>query len=554
MTSGKGKARGGRMGRARVVRIGLLLALNAALLVVLWKVAGPRLLAKDRAAAVPAAPAVAGLDLASIAGTAGFEPTAVVLESRRDRALEGRIRAAIQDALQKAETESKGRARRADVHVAVHVRTASDGAEIATIGAERAQRPASNLKLVTTAAALVLLGSDWKFKTILASDAPVEAGVLRGDLVVHAGADPLYDPEASGDVAALLAPAIAQLQAAGITRVAGDLVLDEGRFLEPGPGPAWPADGQRWSEFCALSGGFSANAGCLTARITPTKVGQPARVEVRPLGHGMPTRIGVETGKPKSKLDVRVSAIGGTVIVEGSLPANVEKWECRFAAPDPVVLFGGALRHALAARGIAIAGQVRRARTAPKAGSRPLARIETPILSVLEPINAHSNNACADQLFFALGNAQFGTGDRAGGHKATSLALQRLGVPDDEFRQVDGSGLSRDNHVSARQITALLAGVARRGGRASDALLHSMAAPRADGTLDDRLSGLEGRIRAKTGFIGGTSALSGVIEAQDGRSLAFSILVEYPVVDGLNTRVWKPLQDRICRILADVRQ
>ncbi len=440
------------------------------------------------------------------------------------------------------------------MRVAVHVRTAADGAEVASIQADRAQRPASNLKLVTTAAALVLLGPDWDFRTVLTSDAPVEAGVLRGDLVVRGGADPLYDPTAAGDVARLLEPAIQQLKAAGIARVAGDLVLDEGRFLEPGPGPAWPADGQRWSDFCALSGGFNANAGCLTARITPTRVGQPARVEVRPLGHGLPTRIAVETGKARSKLDVRVSAIGGTVIVEGSLPANVPEWECRFAAPDPVALFGGALKQALAARGIAVAGTVRRARTAPKPGARPLARIETPILSVLEPINAHSNNACADQLFLALGNAQFGTGDRASGQKATSLALQRLGVPDDGFQQVDGSGLSRDNRVSARQITALLAGVVRRGGRASEALLESMAAPRADGTLDDRLAGLEGRVRAKTGFIGGTSALSGLIEDGGGKSLAFSILVEYPVVDGLNTSVWKPMQDRICRILAEVRE
>ena len=63
-----------------------------------------------------------------------------------------------------------------------------------------------------------------------------------------------------------------------------------------------------------------------------------------------------------------------------------------------------------------------------------------------------------------------------------------------------------------------------------------------------------GRVRAKTGFIGGTSALSGLIEDGGGKSLAFSILVEYPVFEGLNTSVWKPMQDRICRILAEVRE
>lgn len=559
--SKKGPANGGRRVPAgRALRIALLLALNLGLLVVLWKVASPRLQAESGRAELASAAIATGSMVGSVAGStiggaiSGPEPAPMANESRRDRALEGRIRAAIEEALAKAERDSRGRARRAEMHVAVHVRTAADGTEIASIGAARAQRPASNLKLVTTAAALVLLGPDWSFRTAFTSDAAIEAGVLRGDLVVRAGGDPLYDPKTSGDVTQLLEPAISELKAAGIARIAGDLVLDEGRFLEPGPGPAWPAVGQHWSEFCALSGAFNANAGCLTARIVPTKVGHPARVEVRPIGHGLPTRIAVDTGKATSKLDVRVSAIGGTVIVEGSMPANVTAWECRFAAPDPVELFGGALKHALAARGIAITGSVRRARATPKPTARPLAWIDTPILSVLEPINAHSNNACADQLFLALGDAQFGAGDRSGGRQATSTALRRLGVPDDGFQQVDGSGLSRENHVSARQITALLAGVAHRGGRASDALRESMAAPRADGTLDDRLAGLEDRVRAKTGFIGGTSALSGLIDDARGRRLAFSILVEYPVVDGLNTSVWKPMQDRICRILAEGRE
>jgi len=542
---------------ARAARIALLLALNGALLAVLWKVGGLRLFARDRGPSDTTSVASEGSEEAgALAGAIALldEAAPRAFGSRRDRALEERIRAAIGDALTQAEAISKGRARRSEVYVGVHVRLVADGTEIASIGAERAQRPASNLKLVTTAAALVLLGPDWKFRTTLTSDARIEHGVLVGDLVVRGGGDPLYDAHSAGDVRELLAPAIEALKAAGVQRIAGDIVLDEGRFLDPGPGPAWPAEGQHWSEFCALSGAFSANAGCLTARVVPAKPGHSASVEVRPSGHGLPTRIAVKTGKAGSKLDVRVAALGGTVIVEGSIPAGIEPWECRFAAPDPVLIFGGAMRHALNARGIAITGSVRRERVVPTPGTRALATITTPILTVLDPINAHSNNAVADQLYFALGDAQFGQGTRAGGQRATSLALERLGVPDDGFAQVDGSGLSRDNRVSARQITALLAGVSRRGGRASAALFASMAAPKADGTLDDRMPGLEGRVRAKTGFIGGTSALSGIVETESGRMLAFSILVEYPVMDGLNTRVWKPMQDRVCKILAGVRE
>jgi D-alanyl-D-alanine carboxypeptidase len=57
-------------------------------------------------------------------------------------------------------------------------------------------------------------------------------------------------------------------------------------------------------------------------------------------------------------------------------------------------------------------------------------------------------------------------------------------------------------------------------------------------------------VRAKTGFIAGTSALSGLVETRSGRTLVFSILVEYPNSDGLNTACWKPMQDAICKLLA----
>jgi D-alanyl-D-alanine carboxypeptidase len=61
---------------------------------------------------------------------------------------------------------------------------------------------------------------------------------------------------------------------------------------------------------------------------------------------------------------------------------------------------------------------------------------------------------------------------------------------------------------------------------------------------------LAGNVRAKTGFIAGTSALSGLLDAKDGRTLVFSILVEYPSVDGMNKRHWKPMENAICKELA----
>ena len=90
--------------------------------------------------------------------------------------------------------------------------------------------------------------------------------------------------------------------------------------------------------------------------------------------------------------------------------------------------------------------------------------------------------------------------------------------------------------------------VLRLDPKVAHAYVESLAVGGETGTLERR--GMDGRVRAKTGFIAGTSALSGLVETRAGRTLVFSILVDYPKFDGLNTSCWKPMQDAICKQLA----
>ncbi len=523
----------------RSARIAVLLAANAVAIAFVWNIVAAR-------AAKPIEPAPS-----VVAAAAPVQPQ--LPRRARDAELEARIKSSIASAVREAGTASKGRANASECAVSVHVRELGTSGELVAIDADRAMRPASNLKLVTSAAALVLLGPDGKFETVFESDAPLVNGVLQGDLVVHAGGDPLYDRDAKGDVSKMLGPVIASLRASGVTHINGAIVLDEGAFQDPGPGPSWPSENQRWQEFCALAGGFNANAGCLTAIVAPTQAGSDAGVELRPRGHGLQTRIDVRTSVAKTALDVRVGVSGGVARVEGSIPRSVAEFQARFAAPDPVVLFGNVLVDTLERSGIHADGGVKRERRALTSKSRVLAKLVTPIVDVLVPINTYSNNACADQLFLATGKMQMGQGTREGGRAATALALTRLGIDTQALVQVDGSGLSRDDRITARMISGLIDAVLHRDARCSRAFRESLAVGGESGTLDRRMSELEGRVHAKTGFIGGTSALSGLIDAQDGRTLVFSILVEYPNIDGLNTSCWKPMEDAICEALAGVR-
>lgn len=541
---------------AQTARIALLVALNLAALALLWRLAGPSVGAeaaeRPAAPAAESAPAVAGLPPTLAAQQAERKsapgPTSALARPGTLRA----VRAAVDSARAEAKRLTQGRVAPGDVRVAVHVRELGRPDSELSLDAARTQIPASNMKLVTSAAALVLLGPGWHFTTTAEAAAQPVDGTLAGDLVLRAGADPLYDPEGDGSVDALLAPLVEGLWKAGLRRVGGDLVLDEGDFAEPGAPPGWPDEGQHWAEYCALAGGFSANRGCLTVSVSPTQAGRPAQVRLEPRHHGLPQTIDVETvsgGKLLVRLDGRGPA---GVIVRGAVPTRTAQWSDSFAHRDPVLLFGSALMGALSARGIQVDGELRRQRGA--SGGVPLAHLRTPLAAVLGPINTDSNNAVADQLFLALGQARGGAGTREAASRATAQALERLGVPSTGFEQTDGSGLSRHNRVSARQISALIAAVLELPEPAPALFRASLAVGGRTGTLDDRLEGptVVGRVFAKTGFIGGVSALSGLVESVAGPRYAFSILVEYPVTDGLNRSCWKPMQDQICEVLAEL--
>lgn len=467
-----------------------------------------------------------------------------------DPELSRRVEALVLAAVADAERRSRGKVTGANSVVAVRVVEPTSGRELVARLADRGLRPASNMKLVTSAAALVELGPGGEFETRFDTSADLVDGVLRGDLVVHAGGDPLYDPAADGEVGHLLAPVVEELRRAGVREVAGDLVLDEGSFLQPGPAPGWPPSNQYWQEHCALAAGLTANGSCLTAFVRAGRPGADAFSEVRPRPSGL-ERVGkVTTASARSRLDIAVGATARRATLRGTIPASVTTWSSRFAHPDPVGLFGETLAAALAEGGVRVRGGVRRERG--RARGRLLALLRTPIRDVLAPINADSNNAVADQLFLMLGERVAGAGTRDGGRRAVEAALRRLGVSTDGLEQVDGSGLSRDDRVTARQLTALLDAALDLDGGVRDAFLDSLAVAGERGSLEQRMRGTPaaGRVFAKTGWIRGTSALSGYVDTTGGRRLAFSILVAYPDVGGLNTTVWKPMQDAICVELA----
>ncbi len=550
---------------ARTARLGFLLIGNLAAIFFLFNQCGGE-------AQVPADPAqvsvkesaaasgelLLGVDSLPEGLDMGLAPDVALLETPEpapaefphlDPELAARIEGHISAAVATAHKKTKGKANASNCMVALSVLDAR-GTQLVQRAAQNPMRPASNMKLVTSAAALLRLGREGSFNTRFEASGEVTGGVLQGDLIVRAGGDPFYDPLAEGLVQHLFDPLLQALQSAGIREIQGDIVLDEGNFADPAAAPGWPSADQYWQEHCALAAGFSANAGCLTAFVVPTQVGSRARAELRPDLGGLERSGTVKTGSSKSRLDIAIGATSSKATLRGSIPASPNSWSQRFSHPDPVGLFGSVLRKALVAGQLTLRGGLRRTRDVP--AGRELYTLRTPIVTVLEPINAESNNSVADQLFFTLGHQASGAGNRIGGQAAAKRALEQLGVSAEGLIMADGSGLSRDNRVTAAQLTQLLHSVALEGGPIWSLYLGSLAVSGEKGSLERRMqkTPAEGRVYAKTGWINGTSALSGYVKTESGEMLCFSLLVNYPNLSGLNTSCWKPLGNKICAELA----
>ncbi len=480
--------------------------------------------------------------------------------SKPDPRLAARVQALIDAAGRTAHSASKGRVHGGNATVAVHLAEVG-GAELYARDASAPLIPASNLKVLTVAAALALHGAEGAFTTTFEAHGKVVDGRLAGDLVARAGGDPLYAvpiegsaPEGASTGAgteAWLERLAEALTASGIRAIDGRLVLDDSGWEQPGIPPEWPSANDHWQAYCARSGGFTANGGCITASVTPTRSGRPAEVRLTPRDVGLDTRVGVTTGPRRSGNDVRVGATASTATVRGALAEGELTFHADFAHPSPVDLFGSAVVGGLARRDRPVARGYERARCETRAPV--VATLSTPYTSFLEPILRDSNNPVTDQLFFASAHRLLGSGTRADGANAVREGLRRLGVDPTGYTAVDGSGLSKADRCTAAQLTGALAALA--SGPAAAFLPFHAALPVAamPGKLQGRMRGTRaaGCVRAKTGFVNGASALCGYIDCADGRRYCFAILVNYPQVSGLNNAAWKPLQDDLCALFAE---
>ncbi|MGK4585587.1 D-alanyl-D-alanine carboxypeptidase/D-alanyl-D-alanine endopeptidase [Kitasatospora sp. HPMI-4] len=389
--------------------------------------------------------------------------------------------------------------------------------------------PASTMKTITSAAALDLLGPDYRFTTEVRTTGTRKGAVLDGDLVLRGGGDPSLLPR---DLDALAA----KVAASGITRVDGRLLADGSRYDNVPFGQGWAWDDEPYSYSPQISGLTLATDSEYvmdTAKVTvvPGKQGEAAKVELYPAGAPLRFSGRITTGAAGSAQSADVERERGVNVLQltGSVPAGGAPADFLATVEDPARYTGQVFAAALAKHGVKVGKGV--ADATGRESSKALTRHSSqPLAELMPPLLKLSNNGIAEHLTKEMGKVKGGAGTWAAGVKQISGFLRANGLSGPAGRQVDGSGLSRYDLVTAGRMTGLLKVAAGKPWFKSWYAALPIAgnpARMVGGTLATRMVGTPAanNVHAKTGSMSGVDNLSGYATAPDGRRLAFTVLV-----------------------------
>ena len=423
---------------------------------------------------------------------------------------------------------SLAQARAVSRRLSVHVESLPDGEEVFAYNADTPRIVASNAKLVTTAAALDRLGPGFFFETKLLLEGRIVGNRLVGNLAVQGGGDPNISGRLfGGDSLAVFRSWARHLRSLGIEEITGDLHLVHGLFDDAHVHPDWPRDQlSKWYEAPVEALSYSDN--CVLVRIHPgTAVGAPAWAEI-PVGPQIfELRNKARTVRSSRHHWFAVDRSPGTNVIEinGMILRGIDPIDVWVSVDNPVDYFGAALILAFEREGVQLGGAVRPVEVLPEGGWWRIARHRTDLLTTLEVINRRSQNFYAESLLKLLGAEACGDGSWEGGLRALREFLDQAEITSG-FELADGSGMSRGNRYSARQLTELLTYMfGHRYGREYAATLPYSGLEE-HSTWRKRLAAepYRERVFAKTGSLAGVSTLSGYVKAKSGKVYAFSIL------------------------------
>jgi D-alanyl-D-alanine carboxypeptidase/D-alanyl-D-alanine-endopeptidase (penicillin-binding protein 4) len=398
------------------------------------------------------------------------------------------------------------------------------------------------MKIVTAAAALWALKPDYVYETPFYAAGPVRDSVLQGDLHVQGRGAPDLVCENLWVMAR-------ELRNLGIERVEGALVADDSYFDTPARLTSWKSS-YAHRAFAAPIGALSANFNSVNVIVRPSRTGGKPTVVVDPFGDFF-TVINTATsrkGRMNLTVDRRYRNGRNEVVVGGNIPPTHPRSVTLRSVEDPTGHFLSAFVEVAAQLGITF-GRPPEIGPVPEGAEEVYAFESRSLGRLVVEMNKYSNNFSAEMILKTIGAEMLGEpGTTAKGLQAVEAYLKHHAFPTEGMVLDDASGLSRFNRVSARLLAEVTAHV-WNDFETGPEFFAALPVAGADGTLEKRMTrgAALRRVRAKSGFINGVSALSGVADNPTAGPVAFSILVNGR---GLVNGEAKRLQDRICAVLA----
>jgi serine-type D-Ala-D-Ala carboxypeptidase/endopeptidase (penicillin-binding protein 4) len=438
-------------------------------------------------------------------------------------------------------------------------------------------RPASNMKLYTVAAALDRLTPDYHFITTIYAKEQPDKGIVKGDLIVYGRGDPSIAARFNNsDYFKGINDLADRIVGAGVKRVKGDLVGDESYFNGAPLGSGWEWDDLTWSYGAQVSA-LSVNDNAIDLNVKPgEKVGAPCLVTTGPPASFMTIANRATTSPRGSKSDLTIyRGLGAnTLEITGTLPLGDNGFSSGVAIPDPALAFVTMLRDALTKRGVKIDGRLRTVNAraggtmivapqlsaAPQNISGPMdpaqSNVTTSPPAPVEIASLHSSpfsliaaqtlkpsqNLYTELILRTIGktvvpntvSGNTARDDEEAGLGVVRSFLLQAGVGENELALSDGSGLSRNDMISANATVQLLIFMSRH--RFAQTFRDALPIAGVDGTLRTRMRGTpaEGNLRAKTGTLSSVASLSGYVTTAAGERLVFSMMLNnYPDANAL---------------------
>jgi D-alanyl-D-alanine carboxypeptidase/D-alanyl-D-alanine-endopeptidase (penicillin-binding protein 4) len=398
--------------------------------------------------------------------------------------------------------------------------------------ADKLFMPASNEKIPTTAAALIKLGPEFTFKTELYYDGFIEGNTLDGDLIVVGEGDPTLYTRFYDTPKDVFKKWARILNEKGVQIISGRIIGDDNAFDDNRIGYGWAFNNlDTW--YSAEIDALQINENYIDLKIVPPSSSNE-EIKIEPNINSKYFKLtnnlnAVESGSS----NIWTSREYGTnnIVLNGTVLIGDKPIERSPSITNPCLFYVTVLKETLEEEGIKVMGNPTDCDDIPGWTRQQTdlilidLHLSPPLKEILKNLMKPSQNLYAETMTKTLGWKFKGEGSFRQGKKVVEEVLKSFGIEPESYAYMDGSGLSRYNYISPRQITAILEGMLNSPYKTE--WLETFPIAGVDGTLRNRMknTSAEGNVRAKTGTISNVRGLSGYAATADGEEIVFSFLV-----------------------------